>query len=155
MGIDVLGMDAIPALIEQAQAKIGQFEVLTYEAIAAGMLRQTFDLVVANFSLLGKESVQGLFATMPSLLNPGGYFIVQTIHPVCGCGDRPYQDGWREGSWHGFSTDFTDPAPWYFRTIESWVRLYVEHGLMLQEIREPLHPHTRQPASVILIGQRS
>ena len=152
-GIDALGVDVVPKLIEHAQAAGGgRFEVLSYEAIAAGVLKQTFDVVVSNFALLGHESVIGLFNQIPDLLTPQGCFIVQTIHPVIGCGDRPYEDGWREGSWAGFSDDFSDPAPWYFRTLESWVRLYCDRGMVLKEIREPVHPHTQQPASVIFIS---
>nr|WP_182915717.1 hypothetical protein [Massilia cavernae] len=69
------------------------------------------------------------------------------------CGDAPYRDGWREGSWAGFSSDFTDPPPWYFRTLESWIRLYSNHGFRLVEVREPVHPASGKPVSVILIGE--
>ncbi|HEY8683307.1 MAG TPA: class I SAM-dependent methyltransferase, partial [Rhodanobacter sp.] len=74
------------------------------------------------------------------------------LHPLTACGGQPYRDGWREGSWAGFTADFSDPAPWYFRTLESWVRLFSEHGLRLLELREPLHPQTRQPISLILMA---
>lgn len=152
-GIEVLGVDVVPELVKQARsAGGGQFEVLSYEAIAAGELTQQFDIAVSNFALLGHESVLGLFRQMPSLLAPNGSFIVQTLHPVLSCGEHGYKDGWRKGSWAGFSQEFSDPAPWYFRTLESWVRLYSDHGFRLQEMREPLHPQLEKPASVILIG---
>jgi hypothetical protein len=67
-------------------------------------------------------------------------------------GDAPYLDGWREGSWAGFNAGFTDPPPWYFRTLASWVRLFNDNGLQLRELREPLHPNTGKPASLILMG---
>jgi hypothetical protein len=66
--------------------------------------------------------------------------------------DLPYVDGWREGSWAGFSSDFSDPAPWYFRTLESWKRLIADAGFQLLEMREPIHPVTGKPASVIFIA---
>ena len=154
-GIQVLGVDVVPELIEQART-IGntQFELLSYEDIGAGRLQAKFDVAVANFSLIGKESVINLFQAVPALLTPEGTFIVQTIHPVVGCGEQQYQDGWRVGSWAGFSPDFVDPAPWYFRTLESWTRLFVDSGLRLVELREPLHPDTGKPASVIFMGTR-
>ncbi len=152
-GMDVLGVDVVPKLIHQARSiENGRFAVVSYEEIAVGKLAEKFDLVVANFSLLGDESVRGLFRSIKSLLNPHGTFIVQTIHPAIACGESPYLDGWRSGSWAGFSADFTDPAPWYFRTLATWIQLYTEAGLKLVEMHEPLHPHTGKPASVIFIG---
>jgi 2-polyprenyl-3-methyl-5-hydroxy-6-metoxy-1,4-benzoquinol methylase len=152
--IQMTGVDAIPALIEQAREKGGgDFRVLSYEHIAGGMLGQRFDVAICNFSLIGNESVEGLFQAAPSFLNPGGSLIVQTLHPLMACGDAPYADGWREGSWAGFSPAFTDPPPWYFRTLESWAALFHRQGLRLLEVREPVHPATRRPASVILIGE--
>lgn len=153
-GIAVIGIDAIPALIEQARrAGGGDFRVMSYEDVAAGRLNEPVDAVVCNFALLGNESVAGLFGVIRSLLNPHGSLLIQTLHPAIACGDHPYQDGWRKGSWAGFNADFGDPAPWYFRTLESWIKLFPEHGLRLLEMREPLHPQTQKPASVIFIAQ--
>lgn len=152
--MQVVGADAVPELVEEARrAGGGDFRVLSYEEIAAGKLKVAVDLAVCNFALLGKESVEGVFGAVPSLLNPHGTFVVQTLHPVLACGDLPYRDGWRAGSWAGFSADFSNPAPWYFRTMESWIKLFVDRGFLLREVREPLHPETRKPASVIFIGE--
>jgi len=152
--IHVIGIDIVPRLVEVAQqAGGGDFLVMSYEELAAGKLNVSVDVVVCNFALLGKESVEGVFSVASSLLNQQGLFIVQTLHPVIVCGDLPYRDGWREGSWAGFSSDFTDPAPWYFRTFESWTKLFVDSGFRLLEIREPIHPNTRKPASVIFVAE--
>ncbi len=135
--IDGLGIDVVPKLVEEARrAGGGEFRTLSYEEITAGKLKVSVDVVVCNFALLGKESVEGLFKTVPSLLNSRGAFVVQTLHPVMACGDLPYRDGWREGSWAGFSNDFSNPAPWYFRTLESWIKLFVDNGFQLREVRE-------------------
>lgn len=151
--IHVLGTDVVPRLIEEAErAGGGDFLMKSYEEIAAGKLKVSVDVVVSNFALLGKESVEGVFRVAPSLLNAHGAFVIQTLHPVMACGDLPYQDGWREGSWAGFSADFANPAPWYFRTLESWIKLFVDNGFGLPEIREPFHPKTHKPASIIMIG---
>ena len=152
-GIQVLGIDANPVLTARARAAGGgEFRVATYQQAAAGLLDFRADVAVCNFSLLGCESVDALFAGIAGMLAPQGTFMVQTLHPLHAGTDRPYQDGWREGSWCGFSADFTDPAPWYFRTMESWEALFRRHRLRLLQRREPLHPRTRQPASVIFIA---
>ncbi|QOY92931.1 methyltransferase domain-containing protein [Massilia sp. UMI-21] len=153
-GIDMVGVDAIAGLVAQArQAGGGEFRQLRYEDIAAGGLRMAADVAVCNFSLIGDAAVRGLFGAAPTYLRPGGHLIVQTVHPLMACGDQPYADGWRDGSWSGFSTAFADPAPWYFRTVASWLALFEAHGLRVVEMREPLHPHTGKPVSLILVGR--
>lgn len=155
-GIEVLGTDVVPELIENARnlQSGALFKTLSYEEISSGALSQKFDAVVSNFALLGNESVTNLFKTIPSLLTPTGSFVVQTIHPVAGCGELPYVNGWRQGSWTGFNSQFIDPAPWYFRTLESWVRLFTLHGFTVDEIREPINPLTQKIASVIFVGKK-
>jgi len=155
-GVAMVGVDAIDGLVDQARAAGGgEFRVLSYEEIAAGQLALSVDVAVANFSLIGKEAVDGLFAAAPTYLRAGGTLIVQTVHPLMACGDAPYADGWRAGSWAGFSDDFQDAPPWYFRTISSWIALFETHGLRVVEMREPLHPRTGKPVSLILAGELS
>ena len=150
----VIGVDAVPALVEQARsAGGGEFHIASYEAIARGELQVTVDVAVANFALIGKDAVDALIQSTPKLLRPGGALVIQTLHPIIACGDQPYKDCWRTGSWAGFSDDFTDPAPWYFRTLESWVHLIASSSLSLVEVREPIHPVTSKPASVVFIAR--
>lgn len=148
------GTDAVPALIAQARAAGGgQFSVASYEELAVREKYETVDAVVCNFSLIGKPSVDGLFASVRALLQPEGSLIVQTLHPWAACGDLPYKDRWRDGLWAGFGPDFVPPAPWYFRTLASWVALFDAAGLRIVETREPLHPSTGKPASILFIAQ--
>jgi 2-polyprenyl-3-methyl-5-hydroxy-6-metoxy-1,4-benzoquinol methylase len=154
-GMEVLGTDIVPELIEQARTIGNQrFKLASYQEIATGKLAEKFDVVVANFSLLGNNSVKDLFQSMPSLLAPHGIFVIQTLHPMIACGDLPYIDGWRQSSWAGFSDNFIDPAPWYFRTLKTWIELYISNGLAIVEIREPINPLTNKPAAAIFIGIR-
>ena len=153
-GLHVLGIDAVQEFVEEAQRNgKGEFRVLSYEDIVEGKLEATVGAIVCNFSLFGKESVEGVVRAASRLLNPRGVFIVQTLHPLNECGDAPYADGWREGSWGGIGNGFTDPAPWYFRTLESWIRLFLTKGFQLRELREPIHPKSGKPASVIIIAE--
>lgn len=152
--VKMVGVDAIPALVEQAQATGGgTFRCLSYEQIADGELQLSADLAVCNFSLIGNEAVDGLLRAAPAYLRRGGHLVVQTVHPVLACGDAAYVDGWREGSWAGFNSGFRDAPPWYFRTLSSWIALFENNGLRIRALREPLHPHTGKPASLILVGQ--
>jgi len=152
--VEMVGVDAIPGLVEAARAGGGgEFRVMSYEEIAAGRLQLAVDVAVCNFSLIGEAATAGLLRAAPSYLRPGGTLIVQTVHPLVSCGDAPYVDGWREGSWAGFSSDFSDPAPWYFRTLASWVGLFVDSGLRITSLREPIHPESGKPVSLILMGQ--
>lgn len=152
-GIKGIGVDVVPALIEQAaRAGGGDFRVMSYEQIAAGALDVRVDAAVANFSLIGEKAVAELLSRVYQLLVPTGSLVIQTLHPIVANGDEPYLDGWRPGTWAGFSSDFTDPAPWYFRTMESWLDLLEESGFSRVETREPIHPGTGKPASVIFIA---
>jgi 2-polyprenyl-3-methyl-5-hydroxy-6-metoxy-1,4-benzoquinol methylase len=155
VGIGVTGIDAVPAFVDAARAAQpdGDFRVSSYEGVATGTLDVTVDLAVANFSLIGHEAVEGLARRVPSLLAPHGHFIVQTLHPATALGELPYRDGWRPGSWAGFGAEFTNPAPWYFRTLESWIALLAGAGLALRELREPVHPTRGTPVSVIFVAQ--
>lgn len=152
-GVETLGVDIVPELIDAArEAGGGHYRVVSYEEIVAGALDVSVDVAVCNFSLIGGSVVDDLVASVPAMLNRGGSLIVQTLHPSIACGELPYVDGWREGSWAGFSDNFVDPAPWYFRTTESWVALLRSAGFEPVETREPMHPESRQPASLILVG---
>lgn len=153
-GISATGVDVVPGLIEQAvRTGGGDFRVISYEEIAAGSLDLIVDAVVANFSLIGKESVEEVLRSVPKLLVRGGALIIQTLHPAAACGDFPYEEGWRSGSWAGFSSDFTDPAPWYFRTMDGWLRLLERSGFSVVEVREPINPTSKTRASVIFVAE--
>ncbi|MDW5377740.1 class I SAM-dependent methyltransferase [Halomonas sp. HP20-15] len=154
-GRSVIGMDAVPGLIDAASnAGGGTFHLASYEDIAAGRFHCLVDTIVCNFSLLGEKSVSDLFAAIPGLLTPEGALIVQTLHPLASIHEPPYADGWRQGSWCGLGSGFTRPAPWYFRTLSSWIALFKDNGFRVRALREPIHPKTQMPASIIFVGTR-
>ncbi len=147
------GIDIVPELIREANKQGGgEFQVVSYENLSQKTIKKKFNVVVCNFSLLGNESVTKIFQSVPNLLNNDGYFIVQTIHPAAES-DSAYKDEWRKGSWTGFSDNFTNPPPWYFRTLETWKKLFQDNGFVLEEILEPINPKTKKAASIIFIGK--
>lgn len=153
-GMDTLGVDAIPELVAAARAAgIGQFRQLSHEDLATQGFAEPFDLVVCNFSLFGDASVTSVFESVRQLLRAGGSFIVQTLNPAVVKDEQADQDGWRPGSWDGFREAFSDPAPWYFRTLASWRTLFVENGFLPPQVIEPAHPQSGEPVSLILAGE--
>ncbi len=153
-GVDVLGIDAVPVLVDAARtAGGGRFLSMDYADVAGGALRDRADALACNFSLLGGESVDTLLRAVPSLLMPGGALLVQTLHPLAACGDAPYVDGWREGSWAGCGEGFGQAAPWYFRTLAGWLDALARAGLYAVRMVEPLHPSTGEPAALILVAE--
>ncbi|SDW50527.1 class I SAM-dependent methyltransferase [Lysobacter enzymogenes] len=154
-GVAADGIDAIGELIDAARradpdAPPQRYARLSYEDIAAGASNARYDLIVCNFSLLGGAAVDALLSALPALLRDGGHVLIQTLHPPTACGDAPYLDGWRDGSWAGCDGAFGQPAPWYFRTLGGWLRVLRESGLVLRELEEPVHPVTGKPVSLIL-----
>ncbi len=151
-GIAARGVDFTEALIGSARRAGGRFDVVSYAELGSWPAKDRFDTAVCNFSLIGERSTRDVFRAVRRLVDAGGCFIVQTLHPVTACGDAPYEDGWHAGSWQGFSDEFTDPAPWYFRTLESWRRLFDDHAMALTATHEPPDPDTGKPVSIIFVA---
>ncbi|GJL52175.1 MAG: hypothetical protein NPIRA01_34020 [Nitrospirales bacterium] len=92
-GIRTLGIDSVPEFIGYAsQEGGGRFRTLPYEELSYEVLKQKFDVMVCNFSLLGYESVHHIFQQARFLLQANGSLIVQTLHPIAGCGKETYED---------------------------------------------------------------
>lgn len=151
-GAVVTGIDVAPPLVDAARALGGgTFAVLDYADAAAApeRLGGPYDVAACNFALLA-EDVVPLLAALRARLAPGGAVVIQTVHPWTARGDRPYADGWRTETFAGFGDGFAAPMPWYSRTLASWMRAVAAAGLRVADLREPLHPETGAPASLLL-----
>lgn len=150
-GSECVGVDASEPLIEAAQAGGGgRFEVMGYAAlIEKGEALGQFDTLVCNFALLD-ETIAPLLGALRERLDPGGRLLIQTVHPWAACADEPYVDGWRLETFASFGGEFSAPMPWFFRTLESWLALLATSGWRLRQLREPRHPGTGQPGSLLL-----
>ncbi|MDF3867206.1 class I SAM-dependent methyltransferase [Pseudomonas denitrificans (nom. rej.)] len=150
-GSECVGVDASAPLIDSAQVAGGaRFEVMDYSAlIESGSSLGQFDVLVCNFTLLD-EYIAPLLGALRERLNPGGRLLIQTVHPWAACDDEPYADGWRLETFAAFGGEFSAPMPWFFRTLESWLALLAASGWSLRQLREPRHPETGQPCSLLL-----
>lgn len=149
-GILVTGVDAIPSLIEAAKSKSkGTYLVATYEAIGKKQVifEQPFDVIICNFSLLGKDSVAQLLPALLDWLKPNGKVIVQTLHPKSRSQDSV--SGWKTGSWDGLGPNYTQAYEWYYRTMEDWMDLFNNSGYSTIKSQDIQHPITHNLLSII------
>ena len=152
-GIEAVGVDASAPLIDAARAAGGAaYHVRSYaELVSAPEELGHFDAVVCNFALL-EADLSALLAALRSLLRAGGVLLIQTVHPWTARGEAPYRDGWRTETFAGFGAGFTEAMPWFYRTLESWVASLRAAGWRIEEIGEPPHPQTGEPASLVLVA---
>jgi 2-polyprenyl-3-methyl-5-hydroxy-6-metoxy-1,4-benzoquinol methylase len=151
-GINVSGIDIIPAFIEKTKEKLpGDFYVASYEDIVTKKISfsRLFDAIVMNFALIGKESAENLLAVLPAYLSPGGRLFIQTLHPDSRKEQNDYITGWKDGSWDGLGNEFIMPYQWYFRTTEDWMQLLTSSGFRTIHITETKHPLSDEPVSMI------
>lgn len=149
-GLAVLGVDASASLVELARAEGGEFQCLTYDQLQANPCQfGRFDLVVCNFSLLDEVLEPCLIALRQTLTEPGR-LLIQTVHPWQARGREGYRDGWRQEDFAAFGGAFPAPMPWYFRTLASWSELLERSGYRIQRLREPAHPESGEPLSLLL-----
>lgn len=156
-GIDAVGVDGSAPLIDAARSVgDGVFHLRPYAAIAADpeWLGTDFDAVVFNFALL-EEEVGAVLRAVRRCLAPSGALLIQTVHSWAVRGEAPYRDGWRTETFSGFDVAFPRPMPWYFRTLESWVSLLRQSGYRIVDVREPRHPETGEPLSLLFICEPS
>lgn len=150
-GMTVTGFDAIPELIANARQKSkSEFIVASYENIYSGKIKFTckFDAIVANFSLIGKESTENLLQYLHNYLSTKGALFIQTLHPFIRKEINDYKSGWKEGSWDGFD-QFILPYQWYFRTVEDWMQTLKNAGFKIVIATDVRHPDSQKLLSVI------
>ena len=153
-GVQATGIDDSEGLVQAARTAGGgpAYERLAYRELAGALPRLgRFDALVCNFALLDADLHTPLSA-LRALAAPSGVLLVQTLHPWSAAGEQGYRDGWRTETFACFGEGFHEPMPWYFRTLESWLAALDASGWRLRTLREPLHPQTGRPASLLLVA---
>ncbi|MDH4560739.1 class I SAM-dependent methyltransferase [Pseudomonas sp. BN411] len=149
-GFSVLGIDASAPLVEAAQAAGGEFRCLDYAQLQDDPRQLgSFDVVVCNFSLF-EERLEPLLIALHELLVEEGALLIQTVHPWQARGEEGYRNGWRRETFDAFEGEFPEPMPWYFRTLECWCELLRDSGYRIDALREPAHPDTGEPLSLLV-----
>ena len=154
-GIETVGLDvSLELLMTAEELGGGRFRCCPYDQVVDDPTRAggPYDVIACNFSLLGAE-LPPLLRALRQNLSPGGALVIQTVHPWTAGGGEPYADGWRTETFEDFGGDFAEPMPWYFRTLGSWVDALAAAGLRLAALREPMHPATKRPASLLLVAE--
>jgi 2-polyprenyl-3-methyl-5-hydroxy-6-metoxy-1,4-benzoquinol methylase len=153
-GCEVVGIDASTELIDAAKALGGAtYHAQSYADLHRADAMKPFDAVVINFALLDEDVQTPLRAAHVRLAADGGLF-VQTVHPWIARGDGAYADGWRLETFAGFGDGFSEPMPWYFRTLASWASAVHDAGFRVIRWIEPLHPDTGLPLSLLIHAAR-
>lgn len=150
--IETLGVDAVADFIDYArQQGEGLFEQVSYQELIQRkpLALVPFDAVTINFALLDQKVTETLLPTLRHYLSSSGYLFVQTLHPHTLGNGVSYQSGWRDEDWSLMKRQFTQPYRWYYRTLEDWVTLFLQSGYHIAEIREPLHPVSQHPVSIV------
>ena len=151
-GVEAVGIDVSAPLVDAARAAgSGRFEVMPYSALAGACASLgVYDALACNFALL-EEDIVPMLRDLRGLLAPGGRLLIQTVHPWSACGAEPYRDGWRLEDFASFGDEaFPEPMPWYFRTLATWLADLATAGFQLERLREPAHPDTARPLSLLL-----
>lgn len=151
-GVDVVGIDSSPPLVERArELGGGRFEVLSYDELVAstGAVRGPFDAIVCNFSLF-TEQLAPVLSALAQRLSAAGTLFIQTAHPGGADTSESTENGWRTETFGAFDIDFPVAMPWYFRTLESWRGALAAAGLRIAQQREPASAATGEPLSLLL-----
>jgi cyclopropane fatty-acyl-phospholipid synthase-like methyltransferase len=155
-GYTVTGVDASSLLIDEAsKAGGGSFLKASYEDLTRERLIEgPFGLVVANYSLLAKD-IHTLLEGVNSWLVKDGAFIIQTLHPLSQDPDARDEPGWRTEAFTQMGDGFTAGMPYYFRTFSRWVEDLTAANFAIAHCREPLHPETGRPLSLLIVARPS
>jgi len=154
-GIEAIGLDVSLELVMAAEETGGgRYRCCSYEELVDDPTRAggPYDAIACNFSLLGAD-LPPLLRALHANLAPGGALVIQTVHPWAAAGSEGYADGWRTETFDAFGGEFVEPMPWYFRTLASWVDALRVSGFRVSAVREPIHPQTKQPASLLMVAE--
>lgn len=152
MGHDVVGIDSSPTMVRAALEADPDHEVLLADATALPFAAGEFDLVVAFMSLQDVSNHAGAIGEASRVLQPGGHLSLAIVHPLNSAGEF---DGESSNSPFAVKGSYLEPSAYtdsverdglqltivsQHRPIESYTNPIVEHGLLIERLRESTFP---------------
>ncbi|HZG81894.1 MAG TPA: methyltransferase domain-containing protein [Brevibacillus sp.] len=156
-GMEVVGIDGSNELIKRAkESGGGVYYTINYTDFCESpkQVGDQFDAIVCNFSILS-EVIVPLLTSLSSLLSQQGVLMIHTLHPFAVTEKERYEDGWRKENFQGMGEGYQAEMPWYFRTMSSWLNALHHAGLRLVHCKEPIHPLTGKPLSLLMTAQKA
>ncbi|MGB3145570.1 MAG: class I SAM-dependent methyltransferase [Maribacter sp.] len=154
MGKEGVGIDAIEALLENAQTKGPEpYYRLSFEEIMGGakIPLAPFEAAVFNFCLYQEVGLPILLQELKKNMVKEGEIIIQTLHPYFliknGLG---YKSQTISNSWKGLPGNFIQGHDWYARTLENWIDVFIEANLQVKDLLEIINDKN-EPISLIMI----
>jgi SAM-dependent methyltransferase len=153
-GHAVAGVDSSPAMVEAASQLI---EAVVADAAALPFEDTAFDLVVAFMSLQDMDDFQGAVDEVARVLEPGGRFVFNTLHPIATAGrfeskepdaafviagsylEARRVDDVVERDGHRITFAYVG------RPFEAYSRALEHAGLAIETLREPAFPAEVKP----------
>lgn len=147
----VVAVDLSGESLRVARNRLGSDVCVTFvqssiEEYAAREAGKSFDLVVANMSLMTTPSLDGMINAIARLVRPGGYFIFTVTHPWF----WPFYWGYANESWFEYGKELMIEAPFKIslqrenapitthvhRPLERYITALIGAGLVIDAINE-------------------
>jgi SAM-dependent methyltransferase len=80
-GHQVIGVDASPAMLEQARRRLPGLDLRIGDLRQLPVVDGSVDLVVAGLALTHVRALDPVFAEFARVLRPGGHLVVSEVHP--------------------------------------------------------------------------
>jgi SAM-dependent methyltransferase len=153
-GIEAVGIDGVPELIEHANQKGGTFYELPYRDCTPDRLPflGTFDVLIFNYSLFEKEVTDLLTNLRTTCLRTGGKMLFQTVHPEHPALGPEGGSRFIREDWHMMQRDYSGTYSWYLRTRSDWEATIADAGLSSVSFRETHDPESGEVVSLVVTG---
>lgn len=133
LGYEVTGVDATPAMLAVAQAKVpgARFNVGTFDDLPVD--DASIDLLTCSLALTHTPDLGSAMAEFARVLRPGGWALLSDLHPVTVLlgGTAVFQDA---DAPSGYLT--LPHTPNLYHSFESYIRAIITAGLTITDCRE-------------------